>query len=115
MLKAGAEFLGCVINDKSGTERIDFRYMAVWKLPDKALPAGSIRGRKTDAFRCPGSRICRRSKSLRDNQPEKVPCFKQERPVFVSPTNPTCESSIEVGDPDYAVTARWARAGLANQ
>ena len=34
---AGATFLGCAINDNSGPERIDYRYMAVWKLPDKAF------------------------------------------------------------------------------
>ncbi len=33
----GAELLGCAINDNTGTERIGYRYMAVWKLPDKAF------------------------------------------------------------------------------
>lgn len=33
----GAEFLGCAINDNTGTERIDYRYMAIWRLPDKAF------------------------------------------------------------------------------
>ena len=35
MLEKGAEVLGCAINDNTGTERIDYRYMAVWRLPDK--------------------------------------------------------------------------------
>ena len=33
----GAEILGCAINDNTGAERIDYRYIAVWKLPDKAF------------------------------------------------------------------------------
>ena len=36
MMEGGAEVLGCAINDNTGTERIDYRYMAVWRLPDKA-------------------------------------------------------------------------------
>jgi hypothetical protein len=35
LVEQGAEFLGCAINDNTGPERIDYRYMAVWKLPDK--------------------------------------------------------------------------------
>ena len=37
MIESGAEVLACAINDNAGTERIGYRYMAVWKLPDKAL------------------------------------------------------------------------------
>ncbi|MHC5005600.1 MAG: DUF6616 family protein [Planctomycetota bacterium] len=37
LIGEGAEILACAINDNTGTERIDFRYMAVWRLPDKAF------------------------------------------------------------------------------
>ena len=37
LIEQGAEFLGCAINDNTGPERIDYRYMAVWKLPNKAF------------------------------------------------------------------------------
>ena len=37
LIGQGAEILGCAINDNTGAERIDYRYMAVWKLPDKAF------------------------------------------------------------------------------
>ncbi len=37
MIEDGAEILGCAINDNAGSERIDYSYMAVWKLPDKAF------------------------------------------------------------------------------
>ncbi len=37
MIEQGAEFLGCAINDNAGSERIEYRYMAVWRLPDKAF------------------------------------------------------------------------------
>ena len=33
----GAEILACAVNDNTGSERMDFQYMAVWKLPDKAF------------------------------------------------------------------------------
>jgi len=33
----GAEILTCAVNDNSGSERMDYRYMAVWRLPDKAF------------------------------------------------------------------------------
>ncbi|WP_433505399.1 DUF6616 family protein [Pseudonocardia halophobica] len=36
-VEQGAQFLGCAINDNTGPERMDYRYMAVWKLPDKAF------------------------------------------------------------------------------
>ena len=50
MLEAGAEFLGCAINDNTGTERIDYRYMAVWKLPDKAFSDNLEAGAKEMGF-----------------------------------------------------------------
>jgi hypothetical protein len=37
LIEQGAEFLGCAVNDNTGSERMDYRYMAVWRLPDKAL------------------------------------------------------------------------------
>lgn len=37
LVEQGAEFLGCAINDNTGPERMDYRYMAVWKLPDKVF------------------------------------------------------------------------------
>lgn len=36
-IEAGAEILGCVMNDNDGPERLDYAYMAVWKLPNKEL------------------------------------------------------------------------------
>ena len=33
----GAEILACAVNDNTGSERMDYRYMAVWRLPDKAF------------------------------------------------------------------------------
>lgn len=47
MLEGGAEILGCAINDNNGTEWIGYRYMAVWKLPDKAF------SEKLEAGACP--------------------------------------------------------------
>ena len=46
MIEGGAEMLGCAINDNASTERIDYRYMAVWKLPDKALSERSKLARR---------------------------------------------------------------------
>ncbi len=37
MIESGAEILACAINDNTGTERIGYRYMAVWKFPDKTF------------------------------------------------------------------------------
>lgn len=37
LIEQGAEVLACAVNDNTGTERIDFQYMAVWKLPSKAF------------------------------------------------------------------------------
>jgi len=37
MMGKGAEILGCAINDNTGNERMDYRFMAVWKLPNKAF------------------------------------------------------------------------------
>ncbi len=37
MVESGAEILACAINNNDGAERIDYRYMAVWRLPDKAF------------------------------------------------------------------------------
>jgi len=33
----GAEILTCAVNDNTGSEQMDYRYLAVWKLPDKAF------------------------------------------------------------------------------
>lgn len=35
MLGKGAEIMGCATNDNTGNERIDYQFMAVWKLPNK--------------------------------------------------------------------------------
>ena len=37
LIGEGAEILACAINDNTGSERMGFRYMAVWRLPDKAF------------------------------------------------------------------------------
>ncbi len=37
LIEQGAEILGCAVNDNTGPERLDHRYMAVWRLPDKAF------------------------------------------------------------------------------
>ena len=37
LIGQGAEILGCAINDNTGAERMDYSYMAIWKLPDKAF------------------------------------------------------------------------------
>lgn len=37
LIEDGAEILGCAINDNTGAESMDYTYMAVWKLPDKAF------------------------------------------------------------------------------
>ena len=50
MIGRGAEFLGCAVNDNTGTERIDYRYMAVWKLPDKAFSDEVEAGAKEAGF-----------------------------------------------------------------
>jgi Family of unknown function (DUF6616) len=33
----GAEILACAVNDNTGGERMDYRFMAVWRLPDKGF------------------------------------------------------------------------------
>ncbi len=35
LLGEGAEILACALNDNTGSERMDYRYMAVWRLPSK--------------------------------------------------------------------------------
>jgi len=50
MIEGGAEMLGCAINDNAGSERIDYRYMAVWKLPDKAFSEKLEAGAKEMGF-----------------------------------------------------------------
>lgn len=50
LLEQGAEFLACAINDNTGTERIDYQYMAVWKLPDKAFSDRLEAGAKEVGF-----------------------------------------------------------------
>ena len=37
MIEKGAEILGCAVNDNTGAERMNYQFMAVWKLPNKAL------------------------------------------------------------------------------
>ena len=37
LLEEGAQILACAVNDNTGSERMDYRYMAVWRLPDKAF------------------------------------------------------------------------------
>ena len=37
MIQNGAEILGCAVNDNTGNERMDYQFMAVWKLPSKAF------------------------------------------------------------------------------
>lgn len=37
MVEKGAEILGCAINDNTGAERMNYQFMAVWKLPSKDL------------------------------------------------------------------------------
>jgi hypothetical protein len=50
MLEGGAEIIGCAINDNSRTERIAYRYMAVWKLPGKAFSEKLETGAKELGF-----------------------------------------------------------------
>jgi len=50
LVEQGAEFLGCAINDNTGPERIDYRYMAVWKLPDKDFSDTLEAGAKEAGF-----------------------------------------------------------------
>ena len=35
MLGEGAQILGTAVNNNDGSERMEYRYMAVWSLPDK--------------------------------------------------------------------------------
>lgn len=37
LIGEGAEILACAVNDNTGSERMDYRYMAVWRLPNKAF------------------------------------------------------------------------------
>jgi hypothetical protein len=50
MVESGAEFLGCAINDNDGAERIDYQYMAIWRLPDKAFSDRLEAGAKERGF-----------------------------------------------------------------
>lgn len=50
LVEQGAQFLGCAINDNTGPERMDYRYMAVWKLPDKAFSDRLESGAKEAGF-----------------------------------------------------------------
>jgi hypothetical protein len=36
VLSGGAELLACAVNDNRGPEAMDYRYMAVWRFPDRA-------------------------------------------------------------------------------
>ena len=33
----GAEILACATNDNTGSERMDYRFMAIWRLPNRAF------------------------------------------------------------------------------
>ena len=33
----GAEIVACAVNDNTGSERMDYQFMAVWRLPNKAF------------------------------------------------------------------------------
>lgn len=35
LIEAGAEVLGCAINDNTTPEKMDYRYMVVWKFPNR--------------------------------------------------------------------------------
>lgn len=37
MTEEGAEILACALNDNDSAERINYDYMAVWKLPNRAF------------------------------------------------------------------------------
>ena len=49
-LDAGAEVLACAVNDNMGPERIDFSFMAVWKLPSKNFSENLEAGAKAAGF-----------------------------------------------------------------
>lgn len=34
-VEGGAEVLGCAVNDNTGSERMDYQFMAIWKFPNK--------------------------------------------------------------------------------
>lgn len=34
-IENGAEILGCAVNDNTGSERMDYQFMAIWKFPNK--------------------------------------------------------------------------------
>jgi hypothetical protein len=50
MVESGAEILGCAINNNDGAERIDYQYMAIWRLPDKAFSDRLEAGAKERGF-----------------------------------------------------------------
>ncbi len=50
MMESGAEFLGCAINTNDGAERIDYQYMAIWRLLDKAFSERLEAGAKERGF-----------------------------------------------------------------
>lgn len=50
LVEQGAEFLACAINDNTGPERMDYQYMAVWKLPDKDFSDRLEAGAKDAGF-----------------------------------------------------------------
>ncbi len=37
LVAQGAQILACAVNDNTGSERMNYRYMAVWRLPNKAF------------------------------------------------------------------------------
>ena len=36
-IEAGAEIVGCVMNDDDVADRLDYTYMAAWKMPNKEM------------------------------------------------------------------------------
>jgi hypothetical protein len=50
LIEQGGEFMGAAVNDNTGTERIDYDYMAIWKLPDKEFSDRLEAGAKALGF-----------------------------------------------------------------
>ena len=50
MVAEGAEILGCALNDNTGSERIDYEYMAIWRVPSKEFAEKIEAGAKKLGF-----------------------------------------------------------------
>lgn len=50
MIGAGAELLACAYNDNDGSERINYDFMAVWRLPSKEFSNNLEAGAKALGF-----------------------------------------------------------------